>query len=170
MFRAQSAHHQEVNDANCTYAASSIVTLCKWPSCATAKAGLVIIKKLYYDARPTKYQDKPWLLYVPHALAWKIIGFAHMHISNHEYDDPTFIRQVGHHSLSGAKPHPGLDENSHAPAISVHLEVCDCSTILCTVHWALFVISGVLMRCISGKFSFHPQPTVCYSSDNFYYF
>jgi len=36
MFRAQSAHHQEVNDANCTYAASGIVTLCKWPSCATA--------------------------------------------------------------------------------------------------------------------------------------
>jgi len=30
MFRAQSAHHQEVNDANCTYAASGIVTLCKW--------------------------------------------------------------------------------------------------------------------------------------------
>jgi hypothetical protein len=29
MFRAQSAHHQEVNDANCTYAASGIVTLCK---------------------------------------------------------------------------------------------------------------------------------------------
>ena len=28
MFRAQSAHHQEVNDANCTYAASGIVTLC----------------------------------------------------------------------------------------------------------------------------------------------
>jgi hypothetical protein len=28
MFRAQSAHHQEV-DANCTYAASGIVTLCK---------------------------------------------------------------------------------------------------------------------------------------------
>jgi len=27
MFRAQSAHHQEVNDANCTYAASRIVTL-----------------------------------------------------------------------------------------------------------------------------------------------
>jgi hypothetical protein len=27
MFRAQSAHHQEVNDANCTYAASGIVTL-----------------------------------------------------------------------------------------------------------------------------------------------
>jgi len=26
-FRAQSAHHQEVNDANCTYAASGIVTL-----------------------------------------------------------------------------------------------------------------------------------------------
>ena len=29
MFRAQSAHHQEVNDVNCTYAASGIVTLCK---------------------------------------------------------------------------------------------------------------------------------------------
>jgi len=41
MFRAQSAHHQEVNDANCTYSASGIVTLCKRPSCATAKAGLV---------------------------------------------------------------------------------------------------------------------------------
>jgi len=40
MFRAQSAHHQDVNDANCTYAASGIVTLCKWPSCATAKAVL----------------------------------------------------------------------------------------------------------------------------------
>jgi len=40
MFRAQSAHHQEVNDANCTYAASGIVALCKWPSCATAKACL----------------------------------------------------------------------------------------------------------------------------------
>ena len=37
MFRAQSAHHQEVNDANCTYAASVVVTLCKLPSCATAK-------------------------------------------------------------------------------------------------------------------------------------
>jgi hypothetical protein len=40
MFRAQSAHHQDVNDANCTYAASGIVALCKWPSCATAKEGL----------------------------------------------------------------------------------------------------------------------------------
>ena len=29
MFRAQSAHDQEVNDANCTYAASGIVTYCK---------------------------------------------------------------------------------------------------------------------------------------------
>jgi len=29
LFRAQSAHHQEVNDANYTYAASGIVTLCK---------------------------------------------------------------------------------------------------------------------------------------------
>jgi hypothetical protein len=27
MFRAQSAHHQEVNDVNCTYAAPGIVTL-----------------------------------------------------------------------------------------------------------------------------------------------
>jgi hypothetical protein len=38
MFQAQSAHHQEVNDANCTYAASGIVTLCKWLSFATAVA------------------------------------------------------------------------------------------------------------------------------------
>jgi hypothetical protein len=29
MFRAQSAHHQEVNDVNCTYATPGIVTLCK---------------------------------------------------------------------------------------------------------------------------------------------
>jgi hypothetical protein len=36
-FVAQSPHHQEVNDANCTYAVSCIVTLYKWPSCATAK-------------------------------------------------------------------------------------------------------------------------------------
>jgi len=36
MFRAQSTHPQEVNDANCAHAASGIVTLCKWPSCATA--------------------------------------------------------------------------------------------------------------------------------------
>ena len=41
MFRVQSAHHQEV-DANCTYAASGIVTVCKWPSYATAKAELCL--------------------------------------------------------------------------------------------------------------------------------
>jgi len=40
MSRAQSAYHQEVKGANCTYAASGIVTLCKWLSCATAKEGL----------------------------------------------------------------------------------------------------------------------------------
>jgi hypothetical protein len=34
MFRAQSAHHQEVNDATCTYVASGIVTLCKRRSLA----------------------------------------------------------------------------------------------------------------------------------------
>jgi len=39
MFRAHSAHHQEVHDANCTYAASGIVTLCKRLSCATAEEG-----------------------------------------------------------------------------------------------------------------------------------
>jgi hypothetical protein len=55
MFQAQSTHHQEVNDANCTYVASGIVTLCKWPSCATAKEfnlciKLVIIKK-YRDVK-----------------------------------------------------------------------------------------------------------------------
>ena len=42
MFRAHSAHHQEVHDANYTYAASGIVTLCKWLSCATAKEGLLL--------------------------------------------------------------------------------------------------------------------------------
>jgi len=31
MFRAQSAHHQEVG-VNCTHAASGIITLCKWLS------------------------------------------------------------------------------------------------------------------------------------------
>jgi len=41
MFRAQFAHYQEVNDANCTYATPGIVTLCKWPSCTTAKEGLL---------------------------------------------------------------------------------------------------------------------------------
>jgi len=30
MFPAHSAHHQEVHNANCTYAASGIITLCKW--------------------------------------------------------------------------------------------------------------------------------------------
>ena len=34
MFQAHSAHHQEVHEANCTYAASGIVTLCKWSSSA----------------------------------------------------------------------------------------------------------------------------------------
>jgi hypothetical protein len=42
MFRAHSVHQQEVNDVNCTYAASGIVTLCKWLSCATAKEGLLL--------------------------------------------------------------------------------------------------------------------------------
>jgi hypothetical protein len=46
MFKAQSAHHQEVNDANCTNAVSGIVTLCKWPSCATVKAGLLMMSGL----------------------------------------------------------------------------------------------------------------------------
>ena len=41
MFRAHSAQHQEVHDANFTYAASGIVTLCKWLSCATVREGLV---------------------------------------------------------------------------------------------------------------------------------
>jgi hypothetical protein len=40
MFRAHSAHHQEVNDVHCTHAASNIVTVCKLLSCATAKEGL----------------------------------------------------------------------------------------------------------------------------------
>jgi len=33
--------HQEVNDVNCTYAASGIVTLCRWLFCATAKEGVL---------------------------------------------------------------------------------------------------------------------------------
>jgi hypothetical protein len=44
MFGVHSAHHQEVSNVNCTYAASGIV-------------GEEIINKLYYDARPTKCQD-----------------------------------------------------------------------------------------------------------------
>ena len=44
MFRAQSAHPQDVNDANCTYAASGIVTLCKCTRNLCIK--LVIIKKM----------------------------------------------------------------------------------------------------------------------------
>ena len=39
MFQAQSAHHREVDDANCTYAASGIITLCKRLSCATFLSG-----------------------------------------------------------------------------------------------------------------------------------
>jgi len=58
MFRAQSAHHQEANDANCTYAASGIVTLCKWPSCATAKEGLVMLWCM-----ANQCQELPSLLY-----------------------------------------------------------------------------------------------------------
>jgi len=57
MFRAQSAHNQEVNDANFTYAASGIVTLSKWPSCATAKAGLQFVwmnKKFVYQVGNNK--------------------------------------------------------------------------------------------------------------------
>jgi hypothetical protein len=46
MFRAQSAHHQEVNDANCTYAACGIVTLCKRLSCATAKEKVLCVVDL----------------------------------------------------------------------------------------------------------------------------
>jgi hypothetical protein len=39
MFRAHSARQQEVHDANCTYAACGIVTVCKWLPCATAEEG-----------------------------------------------------------------------------------------------------------------------------------
>jgi len=39
MFRVHSAHHQEVHDANCTYAASGIGILCKLLSFATAREG-----------------------------------------------------------------------------------------------------------------------------------
>jgi len=46
MFRAYSAHHQEVHDANCTYAASGIVTLCKWLSCATASSAVAFFERI----------------------------------------------------------------------------------------------------------------------------
>jgi len=69
-------------------------------------------------ARGAQALTESWLLYAPHALTRKIIGFAHMHIAKLEYETTTFIRNVGHHSLSGAKPHPVLDANSHAPTIS----------------------------------------------------
>lgn len=35
-----------------------------------------------------------------------------------EYETTAFIRNVENHSLRGAKPHPGLMENSYAPTIS----------------------------------------------------
>jgi len=56
MFRAQSAHHQEVNEANCTYAVSGIVTLCKWLSCATAKAVLPYRLHKTVTCREWRYQ------------------------------------------------------------------------------------------------------------------
>jgi hypothetical protein len=41
MFRASSAHLQEVNDVKLyMYAATGIVLLCGWPSCAIAKGRL----------------------------------------------------------------------------------------------------------------------------------
>jgi len=43
------------------YAASGILILCRWPSCALAKGRLVSIKELYCDARPTKSQDKAYM-------------------------------------------------------------------------------------------------------------
>jgi len=49
MFRAHSAHHQEVHDADCTYAASGIVTVCRWMSCATAPHALPIVKENRQD-------------------------------------------------------------------------------------------------------------------------
>jgi len=67
MFRAQSAHHQEVNDANCICFVDLVMmsglrskhveefNLCEWTRNLCIK--LVIIKKLYYDARLTKYQN-----------------------------------------------------------------------------------------------------------------
>jgi len=64
MFQAQSTHHQEV-DVNCTYAASGIVTLCKWPSCATAKEGLnaeemqLLKYGLNYSIERPAYQPTP---------------------------------------------------------------------------------------------------------------
>ena len=52
-----------------------------------------------------------------------------MHISNLEYETTTFNRKVGHHSLSGAKPHSVLDENSHTPTISNRPFIWKCVTV-----------------------------------------
>jgi hypothetical protein len=64
MFRAQSAHHQEDNDADCKCAVSGIVTLCKWLSCATAKES-VMNKKFVYQVGNNKKGSRrvgilPW--------------------------------------------------------------------------------------------------------------
>jgi len=47
MFQVHSAHHQEVNDVNCTYAASSIVTLCKWQLLAESEDTRGCIRTIY---------------------------------------------------------------------------------------------------------------------------
>ena len=65
MFWAQSAHHQEVNDANCTYAAPGIVTLCKWPFCATSKEGLAKQAKQIFQYKNIKIK-----LYKNNAAIW----------------------------------------------------------------------------------------------------
>jgi len=56
MFRAQSAHHQEVNDANCTYAVSGIVkNLC---------IKLVIIQKVMLSCIQTTNNKLEKLLHL----------------------------------------------------------------------------------------------------------
>jgi hypothetical protein len=56
MFRAQYAYHQEVNDANCTYAASGIVTLCKWPSAGfVVPDGRFVFVQFYFNLLVLEY-------------------------------------------------------------------------------------------------------------------
>ena len=55
MFRASSAHLQEVNNVNCTCMQPLVFSFCKSELLCIK---LVSIKELYYDARPTKSKKK----------------------------------------------------------------------------------------------------------------
>jgi hypothetical protein len=62
MFREHSAHHQEFNDANCTYAASGIVTLCRSPAESDDTRGCIcticIVDLLMMGGMRSKHVEK----------------------------------------------------------------------------------------------------------------